>query len=105
MFVLPQNDRSRHLAIFRRAYFLLNRCELLLIRTRGQHVAAVLRQSRENLCHLRGGLPLAENHLWHARTQAAMVVHLGESKIFKWQMPQSIHRVIGSKFPLANLVE
>jgi hypothetical protein len=54
---------------------------------------------------LERGLPLAENHLRHARAQAAMVVDLGESQIFKRQMTQALHRIIGREFPRADLFE
>lgn len=33
------------------------------------------------------------------------MIHLGETEIFEWQMPQTIDRLIGSELAFADLLE
>ena len=46
-----------------------------------------------------------EDHFRHSVTQGAMVIHFGESEIFKREMPQAIDCVIRRKFSRAHLLE
>jgi len=62
-------------------------------------------ESGEDFGDLRCGFSLPENHLGHARAQAAMVIYLGEIEIFKGKMAQALHGIIGGKFALAHLLE
>ena len=62
-------------------------------------------QPGKDRCHLRRSLPLAKDHLGHAAAQGAMVIQLGESEIFEWQMANAFHGFIGGKFAQAYLLE
>ena len=57
----------------------------------------------ENTGNLSRGLAGAENHLGHACTQSAVMIHLGESQIFEWKMPQLGHGIVGRKLSPADL--
>jgi hypothetical protein len=72
---------------------------------RGQDVASMLRQPRENLGHLRRSLALSEDYFGHTRAQAAMMVDLSESQVFEGQMAKAFDGFVGREFAAADLVE
>jgi hypothetical protein len=65
----------------------------------------MISQSPEDLRDLCRGLPLPKNYLGHSVPQGAMVIDLGESQIFEWQMPQPLHRFVRLQLSLANFLE
>ena len=65
----------------------------------------MLRQPGEDGRHLRRSLSLPENHFRHPIAQRAMVIHLGESQVLEWQMPQAFNSLIGRKPAPADLLE
>ena len=91
--VARQNDRPCQGAVLRSANFLLHRSKLFFVRASREDVSFVPGQLRENRRQVCRRLALAENHLRHPDTQGAMVVYLGESQVFKRQMPQARDRV------------
>jgi hypothetical protein len=105
MQVALQYDRPRQFAILRRAYFLLYRGKLLLVGMRGQDIATMLCQPRENLRHLQRSLPFSENHFGHPCAQPAVMIDFSEAQVFKGQMAKAINRVVGRKFSPAHLLE
>src|SRR5258706_5160950 len=71
---------------------------------RGQNVAPMLRQARENLRHLQRSLALSEDHFGHARAQGAMMVDFGETQIFERQMTQAVDRLVAWELAPAPLL-
>jgi len=84
---------------------LFDRGELFLVGVRGQDIATILGQPRENLGDLRWSLPFSENHFGHAGAEAAMVIDLGEAEIFERQMAQAIDSIVRLEFAAADLLE
>ena len=56
-------------------------------------------------CDLRGSLPFSEDDFRHASTQRAVMIDLGEAKIFKRHVTQTCDRVVGRDFSLADILE
>ncbi len=79
--------------------------ELFFGRTRGEHVAFMLRQAGEDPGHLRRRFAQAENHLGHALPQGAVMIHLRESQVFKWKMAEASNRLIGRELLGPDLIE
>src|SRR5205807_7886630 len=86
-------------------YLLSYRGELLFSRPGGEDVAAVLGQPGEYLRHLRRRLAFTEDHLGHAHTQGAVMIHLGKAEIFKGQMPQALHGIVRRELATTYLIE
>ena len=103
--VALQHDRSRQFAVFGGAYFLLDCGELFFVGVRGQDVAAMLGQPRENLGDLRRSLAFSEDHFGHAGAEAAMVIDLGKAQIFERQMAQAVYCLVGRELAVADLLE
>jgi hypothetical protein len=78
---------------------------LLVVGTRGKNISPVFRKPGENACDLGGSFPLAQYHFRHSIAQGAVMIDLGESKILKWKMAQTIDRVVRRDRALANLLE
>ena len=70
-----------------------------------QHVAAMLGQAAEDVRYLTRSLALAEDHFRHPLAEGAMVVHLGEAQVFKWEVAQPLDRFVGRQLFLSNLLE
>jgi len=78
--VLPQHNRPRQFTIFRPAHFFFTAANCFL--SVRWLTLRMLRQPRENLCRLRRGFPLSENHLgMPARSLDG--VDFGKSQIFE----------------------
>jgi hypothetical protein len=103
--VTPQGNGAGLLVIHRPRKFLLHRRELFFVGARRQHVAAMFRETRKDPGNLRGSLALPEDDLGHAHAQPPVMIDLGESQVFKRQVPQTIDRVIGREFPRAHLLK
>ena len=103
--ILLQYNRAREFAIFHSTNFFLHRGKLLVVGASGQNVAAVFRQARENSCDLRRSLPFPENHFRHSRAQRTMMIDLGKSEIFEWQVAKTINGLVGSDRAFADLVK
>ena len=67
-------------------HFLLYRGELFFAGPRGQDVATVFRQARKDGRDLGRRLARTKDYLGHPGAQGAMVVNIGESKIFERKM-------------------
>ena len=65
----------------------------------------MLRQSRKYLRQLRRRLALSKNHFRHAYAQCAMMIDLGESKVFKRQVPQALDSFVRRNLSRAHLLE
>src|SRR5580698_1839555 len=100
-----EDDGTRQFAIFCLADFFSYGCELLFGGAGGQDVTAMLGQAGKNLRYLCRGLALAEYDFRHPRAQRAMVIELGESEVFKRQMAQAGHGLVGRELSAANLLE
>jgi len=59
----------------------------------------------EDRRHLRWGLAFSEDHLGHAGTKGAVMIHLGEAEVFERQVAQAGDGFVGSEFTFANLLE
>jgi hypothetical protein len=103
--VALQDYRAGKLAIFDGADFLSHRRKLLLVGARGQDVAPMLCQTREDARYLRWSLAFSKDHFRHAGAQSPVVVDFCESQIFKWQMSQARHSVIGREFAFTHLLK
>jgi hypothetical protein len=100
-----QHDRARQFAILRGSYFFPYRSKLFLISVRGQDVAIVPGQPRENLGHLRWSFPLTEDHFGHAHAQGTMMIDFGKTQVFEGEVAQTIYSVVGHEFAVADLFE
>jgi hypothetical protein len=54
---------------------------------------------------LQWSLTLPKDHFGHPGAEAAMMIDLGESQIFKWQVAQTFDGIVRSDFSLAHLIE
>jgi hypothetical protein len=79
--------------------------ELFFSRARGEDIAFVLGQLRENLRHLSGRFALAENHLGHALAQGAVMVDLGEAQVLEGEMAEALDGFVGRELFGADLFE
>lgn len=62
-------------------------------------------QPRKDLRYLRRRLPLPEPDFRDTDPQGAMMVHFGESQIFKWKMAQPLYCLVGRKLAFADLLK
>jgi hypothetical protein len=79
--------------------------KLFFSRARGQDIAFVLGQLRENLRHLGGSLALAENHFGHALAEGAVMINFGEAEVFEREMAQTGYRFVGCELFGADIFE
>jgi hypothetical protein len=100
-----QNNRSRQFPILCPAHLLLDRGELLLGGSRGQNIATMFRQSRENFCQVRWSLVFPEDHFGRTRAQSAMMIDFGESQVFERQVPQAFDGFVRRQLSCADLPE
>src|SRR5580700_12203706 len=105
LFVPLQNDCPRQFVVLGPTHFLFYCGELLFASPRRKKVAVMLRQSRKYLRQLRWRLALSKYHFRHAYPQRAMMIDLGESQIFKRQMPQALDSFVGRNLSRTDLLE
>ena len=70
---------------------------LFLLQSGDHQVGAGGDDTRADRSYLRGAFALAEDHLRHAAAERAMLVDLGEAKVFKGQVAQALKRDSGAK--------
>ena len=81
-------------ARFQIAWFRCPHCIIMLARgARGQHVATRLCHAGKDRGHLGGRFSRGKDHLGHAGAQGAMMVELGEAKVFKGEIAQPFQRL------------
>jgi hypothetical protein len=78
---------------------------LLLSGTSGQDVSVVLGQTREDSGHLLGRFTFSEYHFRHTVAQGTVMIDLGKAQVLEGKMPDALHRLIGRKLALADLLE
>ena len=59
----------------------------------------------EDLGDLSGRFSFAKNHFGHALAEGAMVIDLGESEVFEWEMAETLHRLVGRELFGADLLK
>jgi hypothetical protein len=59
----------------------------------------------EDLGDLSGRFSFAKNHFGHALAEGAMVIDLGESEVFEWEMAETLHRLVGRELSGAYFLE
>jgi len=82
-----------------------HRSRALAVRPRDQHVRRIIEQALRDGHHLLRRLALGEDHLGHAVTQRAMMVHFGEAQVFEGHMPHADHSRIDIHSAAAHLLE
>ena len=65
----------------------------------------MLGQSKEYLRQLCRRLAFAEDDFRHSDAQRAMVIYFGKSQVFKGQVPQPLHGIVGGEAPSANILK
>ncbi len=100
-----QNDGARELAKFRGANFFLDRCKLLFVGPRGQDIAPVFGEAREDFCDLSRSLAFSEDDFGHADAQGTVMIDFGEAEIFERHMAQARDRIVGLELALSHLFE
>ena len=100
-----QNNGTRELTKFSGANLFLYGCKLLFVDARGQDVATVFGQAREDFCDLRRSLTFSEDDLRHADAQGAVMIDFSEAQIFERKMPEASDRIVGLELALAHLLE
>jgi len=103
--VLLQDDGAGERAVVDAANSFLYRSKLFFIRTCGEDVASVLRQSRKNSGYLRRRFPLAEDDFRHASAQCAVMIDLGKPEIFKWKMAKAVDGIVGLQMAFSDFFE
>ena len=78
---------------------------LFLIRARRQHVATVGGETAEYFRHLPRSLALRKNNLRSSLTNRAVMIDLGEPKIFEGKMPQPLDCFVRTYFLFLHLLE
>ena len=101
--VLRKRDRPREFVECGLAKLALY-CAILLRRNPSrQHVVAGLRETREMAASCSDDLSRSDNFR-HANSQRAMIVHIGEAKVFERKMAQPLYRFLGRTLP-THIVE
>jgi len=96
-----QDDGSCQFPVLGSPNFFLYGGELLFIGAGGKDISALFGQLCENGCNLCWSLTLSQDDFGHSVPQGTMVVDFGESEVFKGQMAQARHGIVGSEFATA----
>ena len=100
-----KHDGASEFTIFHGANFFLDRGKLFFAGARGEDVAALFSQSREDAGDLRRRLAFSENDFGHAGSQGAMMIDFREAEIFEGHVAQTRDGIVGRELALAYLLE
>jgi hypothetical protein len=65
----------------------------------------VAREPRKDFGSLRGSLAASENHFGESGAEGAVMIELGEAKVFKREMAQALERLVGRELAAADLLQ
>jgi hypothetical protein len=87
------------------AEFAFDCADLLWRNPRRQDIIAVLRQPAENFGEMSRILSRTKDHFRHADAQRAMVIEVGEAKIFEGEMTHFFDSLVGRELATAYVFE